>query len=589
MSRLSPIIEQETPPLFWLGGFEGLNLHDDRRAIGEQECAWMENFAPLGAGNARAMYDHDAIAYTAGVPGSIVYHFPFNIGATFYHGVFLSDGSAVAVNNVTLAVTTIGAAGKFAVTPTLPHCAQWGSSGILIITSGGYYAWDGALFSPGDFSPAWLSGFTTLVTIGTTHTNTTLDAVGSVTGVVNGMTVKGADIPASTLVQSFTSAPNVITLSLAATGSNAGEAISVGWTMPSGLVGTAVEVYQQRAWAINGSKFSFSAPSNGALFSTASGGGTTTSTDGFLQVGFKNLKQNNSYLYLFGDSSINVISNVQTSGSPTTTTMNNLNIDPQNGLGWRDALVSFGNSLCFANQTGVYQLYGGSVQKISDKIDKLFEKANFTTVAPTMFVCSIFGVRCLGIVLNTLDPTTNTQRTIMCLWNEKVWFIASQSLTSIFVTTMKQPGKIDGCANDGTNVYELFKVASATLSKKIQTKLWAGRSNLIWKTVQDVYAESNDLGNTGVIFAGTLDSDTNPSVSFTVTSNLTWQNNLMQTLTFINNASQVLQFVSNPTGVQGSGAEQAGLRLGLTMTSTSPDFVLIGLGESYNEESYYGH
>jgi len=122
VARLDPLILEESAQLFWLQGFDGVNLHDDRRAIGDEECAWLENFAPLGASNARAMYDAAPTLYTTS--GTIVYEFPFNIGSTFYHALFFADGSAVAVAAATGAVTTIAAAGTFAVTPTLPACAQ---------------------------------------------------------------------------------------------------------------------------------------------------------------------------------------------------------------------------------------------------------------------------------------------------------------------------------------------------------------------------------------------------------------------------------------------------------------------------------
>ena len=587
MAQLDPVLAQETPPLFYLQGFDGINVHDDRRAIGDQECSWIENFIPLGAGNLRTMYDNATVLYTAA--HTIVYDFSFNIGTTFYKALFLSDGSAVAVN-LAGGTTTMGAAGTFAVTPSLPACAQWGASGIVIVTSGGYYAWDGTLYSPGDFAPSWLCGFTTLATTGDTHTNTTLDNLASVTGVVTGMTVTSGtgDIPAGTLVQTFTSSPNVITLTQAATASNAGEVIHIGWAMPSGLTGQAIEFYQQRAWVINGAEISFSAPANGADFSTADGGGTIISTDGFLKTAFINLKQCNSFLYLLGDGSINVVSNVQTSGSPATTTFNNQNVDPQTGLGWRDAITVLGNSVCFVNPTGVYQLYGGNAVKISDKIDHLFEKADFSTIKPTLFVTSLFSVRCLGMVINTLDPTTNTQRTLMCLWNEKRWFIASQTLTAVYGTTMQVGADPQGWANDGTNVFQLFQTPSKTLQKKVQSKLWPGRSNLIYKTVMNVYTETQDQSNTGVVLSGTLDSDTEASLAFTIDSNIQFQNNALGIITFTNSGGSALNFQTNPQGVQGAVGGQTGMRLGLTFTSTSEDFTLIGCGLSYNEESYYG-
>lgn len=590
MAQLDPIVGKETPQLFWLSGFDGVNLHDDRRAIGDEECAWLENYAPLGKGNARAMYDNARAIYTAAV--SIVYDFPFNIGSTFYHALFLSDGSAKQVAVVGGGVTTIAAAGTFAVSPTLPACAQWGASGIVIVTAdaNGYFAWDGSLHSPNTAAPAWLSGLAAPLTpTGTTNSSTSVTAVSSTTGVVIGMNITDTtnpDIPASTTVAAFTA--NTITLSQAATGSHVGDSLSINWFMPTGIKGTAVEIYLSRVWVLNGAQFTVSAPSNGADFSTADGATTIKSSDGFLKANFVNVKQSNGFLYFFGDGSINVVSNVQTSGSPATTTFNNQNVDPQTGLGWRDALVAFGRALCFANPTGVYALFGGTAEKISDKIDKLFEKANFTTVVPTMFVTSIFNIRCLGIILNTLDPTTNTQRTLMALWNGKKWFTASQSSTSIFGTTMEIGANPQGWANDGTNLYRLFQTKSSTLSKKVQSKLWQGRSQLIEKTSKDVYVESSDLGGTGVVLTGTLDSDTNASVAFSITSKIFFTNSSGGIITFVNGSSQALQFISSPSGVQFGKANQAGQRLGLTLNSASPDFELIGMGETYNENTFRG-
>ncbi len=425
---------------------------------------------------------------------------------------------------------------------------------------------------------------------GNTHTNTTLDTlVPNTTGVVIGMMVTGTDIQAGTFVSGF--AATSITLSLAATGTHAGN-FTVQWAMPTGIKGTAVEVFQERVWVLNGAQFSTSAPGNGADFSTADGGVTTKSSDGFLKATFVNVKQSNGFLYFFGDASINVVSNVLTSGSPSSTTFNNQNVDPQTGLGWRDALVPFGRALCFANPHGVYALFGGAAEKISDKIDFLFEKANFTTVAPTMFVVSIFGVRCLGIILNTLDPTTGafpgTQRTIMALWNGAKWFIASQSKTSIFAVTMEINASLQGWANDGKNLYRLFQTPSSTLSKKVRSKLWPGRSQLIEKISKDVFVESADLGGTGVVLTGTIDSDTNASVAFSVTAKLFWINSSGGMITFVNSSGLVIQFLSSPGGIQGAAANQAGARLGLTLTSTSPDFELIGMGETYHENAILG-
>lgn len=586
MAGLDAIVGRETPPLMWLQGFDGVNQHDNRRAIGDQECSWLENFIPLGAGNARTLYDADLL-YTAAK--TIVYDQAFNIGSTFYHFLVYSDGSAEQVD-MSGTATSIGGASTFAVSPSLPFAVQWGSSGIVIVTAdtNGYFAWDGSLHSPGAAAPAWLSGLSAALTpTGNTNSNTTVSNLSSTTGIAVGMWITGTNIPTNTYVKSVDSSTQ-ITLTQAATGSHSGDTFTIQWQMPLGIKGTAAEIFLNRVWVLNGNKFSQSAPSNGADFSTADGGGTTTSTDSFLRINYVNAKQANGFLYLFADSSINVISNVQTTGSPLTTTFNNQNVDPQTGLGWRDAIVPFGRALCFANPSGVYALFGGAAVKISDKIDRLFEKANFTTLTPTMFATTIFGVLVIGIILNTLDPTTNTQRNLMALWNGQRWFIASQQFDVKFGVTLEESAHPHAHANNGTQVFHLFGTASSTLQKKAQSKLWQGRSPLIRKTTQDVYVETADNAGTGVVITIALDSDTNASTSVDLTSTIHFVNSASQTITFQNGSSQEIDFVSNPPGIQGTKGNQAGTRLGLTLTSKSEDFTLIGMGETYQENAPLG-
>jgi len=676
-------LDQGPQNFFWLDGFDGLNVHDDRRAIGDQECAWLENIIPLGKGDGRAVYDASPLLYTSPVGLTIVYDFPFNINTTFYHAIFLSDGSAVAVATATGNVTTIGAAGTFTLSAGLPACAQWGSSGIVIIlpagASGGYFAWDGTLYSPGGTAPTWLSGLASAITTtgatnqtatATSATVTITDAnpgvvswaanglangapvyltttgtlpaplepnviyfvtsaatntielaltpggsainttsagtgthtgwsiadneitnVANTSGIQTGMTISGTGIPAGTLVAAVTPSPaGTITLSASTTSANNSVNLTINWEMPTAIVGTAVEIYQSRVWIMDGNEFLFSAPENGTNFSSSAGGGIAVSSDGFLKTAFINAKQSNGFLYLFGDASINVISNVQTSGNPSVTTFSNQNVDPQVGLAWRDALVAFGRSLIFANPTGVYALYGGSAEKISDKIDGLFITANWTTVKPSMFATTIFARKCVGMILNAEDPTTNTFRTFMALWNGKQWFIGSQGLSAIFANTMEQTSTPQGWANDGRNLYQLFATESFTLTKKIATKLWRSPKAPVMKiSTRDIFVESEVFfgETTGIMWSGTIDSDVNPSQAFVFGGgNIYFQGT--GPITFVNGLGQTVQFVGYPPGVQGQSGGQAGFRLGMTMTTQSPDFTLLGVGLSYNDENLFG-
>ena len=72
---------------------------------------------------------------------------------------------------------------------------------------------------------------------------------------------------------------------------------------------------------------------------------------------------------------MNVLSNVQTSGTPVTTTFNNQNVDPQIGTPWHNSVQAFGRGLVYANTTGVFALYGGAAEKVSDDLDGIFAQA----------------------------------------------------------------------------------------------------------------------------------------------------------------------------------------------------------------------
>lgn len=110
---------------------------------------------PLGANNARTLYDIGTAIYTNA--NNIAYFTFGNIATAPIAIVFLKDGSIVQVNTSTLVVTTIAPTGTI-VTPSNPiGVSQWGSQYILICApqTNGYFIWDGTvLYQAGTIGPA---------------------------------------------------------------------------------------------------------------------------------------------------------------------------------------------------------------------------------------------------------------------------------------------------------------------------------------------------------------------------------------------------------------------------------------------------
>lgn len=506
------------PEFFRLTDFKGLNTKATRPAIDEQQCSWLENIHPVGPGNAQALWGPGLPIFNSAK--FVVTLFFFNIAGAEYGAIFFTDGTASAVNLVSGAVTVISATpGTFYPgdltlgTPSPPPaCAQWGDKGILIVATAG------------------------------------VDNYWAFDGTLY---APGAASPAWL---------------------NGGTPT----TMPTGIAGTAIETYQARAWVMHGDHFSTSAPGNGASFSSAVGGiAATPSSDSFLRWQFMQAKQNSSFLYLFADSSINVVSNVQTGGSPVLTTFNNQNVSANIGTPWRNSVQQYGDGLIFANTIGVWELRGGSAKKISDELDGIFANSlgyfigpgALTSIRPSSAVMSINGVLLYMLLMPILDPFTFVQRNAIMMWDGKKWFVGSTEGLGIeltFIASQEFNSVLQAYGSDGTSIYPLFTTPVAGLNRIIQTKFWSGKSMELVKQIMRAYVLIHDDSNgSGAVLTGTVD---------------TVLENQQNTTAITFSSSGAVEYSLN-----GQDKPPIGALVGMTLNSNSKAFRLISLALLYRD------
>lgn len=532
---------------FTLDKFATLNTKAARPSIGDQEFSWIENMMPIGDGNLRAMPSNGSAIYTAPGGLTIIYAYFYNIGSTNYGAFFLNDGTAVQVNTSTLAQMTISAnpgqffPGSAALNNPAPAASQYGQSGIVIVT----------------------------------------------TASVNGYYAWDG----TTLFSPGDAAPNWLT-NLTPT------------TMPMGISGTCVETYSNRVWVGFGANRSQSAPGNGADFSGADGGGTSPSTDSFLRREITQLKQSNGFLYQFADSSTNVISNVQSSGSPVTTTYNNQNVDPQVGTPYHNSVQSFGRGLVFAHSTGVYALVGGAAEKVSDMLDGVFLNAasslasDSTVAQPSAAIMTIYDIKVYLLLLPLKDLFTGSIRLGLVIWDGKKWFLGSQDSGLTFIASQEINSSLKSYGTDGTNVFPLFSQTSNTLRKIYQTRLWPGDGFQITKQAMRLYTTAQDNSGSGYTITGTVDyvleNKGLQTHNITISSStfaVIWQNASLQTVQWQNASLQNVTFTVGGlslSGFDGGDINQRGNYLGLTLQSTSPDFTVIAHSLLYQNQSPLG-
>jgi hypothetical protein len=369
--------------------------------------------------------------------------------------------------------------------------------------------------------------------------------------------------------------------------------------MPFGVSGNSLETYSSRVWIANpapapygflppGGNWSFSAAASLSDFATSDGGGLFTSYDGFLQTKYTAIRQSNGYLYFFGDGSASVISNIQTSGNPATTTFNYQNVDPQAGLSWRDSRQDFGRTIIFGNETGVYGLYGGAVTKVSSKLDQLFTTALFPPIAgaltPSAAVATLFNIKHYLMLMTMIDPDTLAPRNVMVTWNEKEWVVTSQSLALTYIGSQKVESKFQAWGTDGNALYPLFSTPSPTLTKRIDTKFYGGDKPFLIKDVFYAYLQAQDMSANG--------AGISVAVSFNV-SGLALQDPFDPSVPGgqYNMLIQQPQFKSPYPywAMWGSGSEGIPyITVGARMTTTSADFAISNLMISYRDNSFFG-
>jgi hypothetical protein len=552
-----PGIQSDNVPLIHtLQNWTGLNQQAKRGTIGDDDTFWDENLFAVAPGNLRSCWGHGPAIYTAPSGTSIKRIFFGFIGYTTpqfqapppgrFGWMFLDDGTIDQVDLDTLQVTHVGHAWN----PIAPNywadAVVWrpqffGSvagqvGGVLFgspedATSGGLFAWDGStLYAPGDVAPDWL----------TDQAETT---------------------------------PNVP---------------PGGYTMPIGLPGIyCMEVYQSRLFVAGKDVISFSAPSNGADFSTTDGGGSFGYFGNKLTYSFMDMGESANYLYVYGDSSTHMISNVNLSGqgtpeAPYVTNLVFAAIDPQVGQRFPRKVGRIGRYMQMWNGAGIFEMRGGEAVPIGNKISNLYTTLDTSQYLPTMCPATMFGFRVLLCNGRFTDPWGST-RNLLLMWHpgpphdqgQEFWSVASQNLELTHIGAYEQDSTITPYGTDGTSLYQLFAQPDPTLPKRLSTKFLSGGALgqpatqlLTIKNWKRIFMELSDNDGRGVAFNGRLITRSGvpggeKDIAFQLTPGAGYA------------------FEPQPT-------ESSGIAGAIDLTSISPDFSIERLHIAAEERTLFG-
>lgn len=369
--------------------------------------------------------------------------------------------------------------------------------------------------------------------------------------------------------EGYTDAPTVIPLP----GSN-NAAYATVEVMPFGISGAAIETFQSRVWLAfpraknasdppTGGQLIISDPSSLTLFPTV-----FVDNQSVLRQTYRGIKQSNGYLYCFGDSSVDIISNVSTDENGITT-FNYQNVDPQIGLGFRDTLQGLGRSLFFGNMNGAFRLTGGAVERVSEIINDLYEHAVFPDdggVTPSSALAYIHNIRCYLTLISITDPFDATTRVVMLgLTEDGNWFVTTQETTPTFIASLTSNSNLIAYSTDGTTIQQMFSTPSA-IEKVIATKLYGADQLGFTKLIHNVCVQGEDLSSDSSGFEATI----------TLNTELPAPNN-----------NVVLPVTADLADQRVFTGDRADLRcgfVGLTLGSTSPNFAIYNMTIGYETE-----
>jgi hypothetical protein len=550
--------------------FKGINVTNNRTAIGEGEFAWLENTQPIGFGNVRIVNAPDTID-TVTFANTVTYMASANIQNTEFLFAFQEDGSAQYVNIENNTQGNLAAANTFSNSNV--QIVQWKNERILIIDpANGYKTWDGTnLVDIGSVASVTINDG------GSNYTNVTVSF--SAPDQTGGEQAAGEAVTlANTIVEilvteagtGYTSPPTITITD--AGGSNANATCTI-----FNQSGTGIATFSGRAWISEERTVYYSAADSYNDFINVSSGFLTL-TDSTLRTNIATIIAANNFLYIFGEDSINVFSDVRVNSVTGETLFTNTNVSASIGSGFKYAIFPYFRSMLFLNRYGVYALVGATTSKISDSIDGVFTGIDFSLPITSGQVL-INNILCAAWTFVYNDA--GTPRTIQLVFFDRKWFVTSQGSTITRTASATLAGNIIMYGTTGTDLIKFYSNTTTGIDWELETALWPMGDPIRDKQALKVGLEAT-LGGAFASLQAFIDSENQQSAAIDFANTVFWVNNVGTVIPWINTSSQQIGWTSQGGSVTSgyflyrSDAKMYGKYLGLTVTGNTTPFTING-------------
>lgn len=550
--------------------FKGLNTKNSRTVIDDGEFGWLENAMPIGYGNIKIISGGENVANVAWA-ANVTYMGSVNINNNEYVLAFQDNGSCQYVNITTGSTGNVANAGTFSNTDVM--ITQWKNERALIIDpNNGYKTWDGTnLHDIGSVNSVTVtaggSGYSpanTTVTFGAPNQANGVQATGEVVVVSNVVT----EIVVTEAGTGYTSAP---TVTITGGGSNATANCTI-----LNQSGIDIATFSGRTWIASDRTVFYSAADTYNDFTNLTSGFLTI-TDSTLRTNITRILAANNFLYVFGEDSINVFSDVRIDGTTGETLFTNTNVSASVGSKYKHTIFPYFRSVLFLNDYGVYALVGATTTKISDPLDGIFPTIDFSDFI-TGGQCLINNILCA--TFNFKYNNNGTYEWIQAAFFERKWFFTSQLANVYFIVPAVKSGILSMYGSTGQNLYRFYSDDNNPVDVFLETALLPMGDPIRDKQALKIGVEAT-LGNSPVIMTAYVDSENQQSPAIDLSNSILWLNNLGNPIPWSNNSGTAIAWVASGSGGSGyylykADAKMFGKYLGITITSTSTPFTING-------------
>lgn len=344
---------------------------------------------------------------------------------------------------------------------------------------------------------------------------------------------------------------NTIALFVDATGYYSWDGVTFAAIAGAGVPssGTDIAVAFGRVWIVQGRLLTFSGADDytAPSFLVANGAGSLALTDPVLRNTVTRLWAQNGYLYVVGNSAINVISDVYVpaGATPPTPRFTNLNIQAIIGSDQPGSFFALDQALLFANRYGAYALFGTNARRISSDIDGTWKNIDFTqpisggAVISNNIICSAYLIKCAN------DPTFGNASVMAVYFDGKWWFSQMISInggaqfTFIVPAVVNNQPALFGISTSGGNAFirQLFADATSAPPSLASTALWPMEDSLADKHVIRAGFEAtvSQLSNGFTLTIDGLNGSNSVPISVSP-GGVTWINNSLSPVLWQNNS-----------------------------------------------------